>query len=95
MFVIVRLLKRAKQISQYRMLRLTTIVIQRKGKKNCSLYGDYKLFLSKDEFKVVRVKYSIVSILLFRINILLSSKSIWFSAKITRIKPITQVSEIR
>jgi len=49
------------------------------------------LFLSEDEFKVVRVEYSIVSISLFRINILLSSKSIWFSAKMTRIKPNNKV----
>jgi len=36
----------------------------------------YKLFLSKDWFEVMRVDCSIANILLFRIDILLFSKSI-------------------
>jgi len=45
------------------------------------------LFLSEDGFEVVRVDCSIASILPFRINILLSSESIWFGAKMTRMEP--------
>jgi len=48
------------------------------------LYGDYKLFLDKDWFEVVKVNYGIASISLFRIDIPLFSKSIQFDAKITR-----------
>ena len=51
------------------------------------MYGDYKLFLSEDWFKVVRVDCGIANISPFRINIPLSSESVWFSAKITRMKP--------
>ena len=43
--------------------------------------------LDEDWFEVVRVDYGIASILLFRINIPLSSKSIQFGAKMTRIEP--------
>ena len=42
------------------------------------------MLLSKDWFEVVKVNCSIASISLFRIDILLSSKSIQFSAKITK-----------
>jgi len=49
------------------------------------------LFLSKDRFEVVRVDCGIVSILSFRIDIPLSSESIWFSAKITGTKPDDKV----
>ena len=42
------------------------------------------MFLHEDRLEVVRVDYGIVSIPPFRINIPLSSKSIWFGAKITR-----------
>ena len=48
------------------------------------MYGDYKLFLGKDWFEVVKVNYGIASISLFRIDIPLFSKSIQFDAKITR-----------
>ena len=44
------------------------------------------MFLSEDWFKVVKVDCGIASILLFRINILSSSKSIQFGPKITRIE---------
>ena len=61
--------------------------MERKEKKNHSLYEDCKLFLSEDRLEVVRVDYSIASILPFRIDILLSSKSIWFGAEMTKTKP--------
>jgi len=51
------------------------------------LYGGYKLFLSEDRFEVVRVKYGIASIPPFRIDIPLSSESIRFDAKMTRVEP--------
>ena len=44
------------------------------------------MFLSKDWFEVIKVDYSIASIPPFRINVLLFSESIWFDAKVTRIK---------
>ena len=44
------------------------------------------MFLSKDWFEVVRVDCGIASISPFRIDILLSSKSILFGAKMTRIE---------
>jgi len=65
--------------------------VERREKKNGSLYRGYKLFLSKDRFEVVRVDYSIVSIPSFRINIPSSSKSIWFGAKTTRAEPDDKV----
>ena len=40
--------------------------------------------MSEDWFEVVRVDYGIASIPPFRINIPLSSESIWFDAKMTR-----------
>ena len=61
--------------------------MERRKEKNNSSYGDYKLFLSKDELEVVRVDCSIASIPPFRIDILLSSESIWFGAKTTRVEP--------
>ena len=60
--------------------------MKKRKEKDSSLYKDYKLFLSKDWFEVVKVDCSIASISLFRIDILLSSKNIQFSAKITRMK---------
>ena len=51
------------------------------------MYRDCKLFLSEDRLKVVRVDCGIASILPFRIDILSSSESIWFSAETTRIEP--------
>ena len=49
------------------------------------------MFLSEDWFKVVRVDCSIASIPLFRIDVPLSSKSIWFGAKTTRTEPDDKV----
>jgi len=44
------------------------------------------LFLSEDRLEVVRVDCNIASIPSFRIDILLSSKSIWFGTKTTRVE---------
>ena len=49
------------------------------------------MFLSEDRFEVVRVDCDIASILLFRIDIPLSSESIQFGAKMTRIEPNDKV----
>ena len=65
--------------------------MERKKKKDGSLYGGCKLFLSEDGLEVVRVDYSIASIPPFRIDILLSSESIWFSAEMTRAEPDDKV----
>ena len=65
--------------------------MERRKKENSSLYGGYKLFLSKDGFEVVRVDYSVASIPPFRIDIPLSSENIWLDAKITRAKPDDKV----
>jgi len=61
--------------------------MERRKKKDHSLYRGYKLFLSEDRFEVVRVDYGIASILSFRIDIPLSSKSIQFGVKMTRSEP--------
>ena len=45
------------------------------------------MFLSKDWSKVVRVDYGIASTPPFRINVPLSSESVQFSAKMTRMEP--------
>ena len=58
--------------------------MERRKKKDSSLYRGCKLFLSEDGLEVVRVDYGIASIPPFRIDILLSSESIRFSAKMTR-----------
>ena len=65
--------------------------VKRREKKNCSSYRGHKLFLSKGWFKVMRVNCSIASIPLFRINISLSSKSILFGAKISRVESDNKV----
>ena len=49
------------------------------------------MFLSKDGFEVVRVDYGIASILLFRIDVPLSSESIYFCAEMTRAEPNDKV----
>ena len=61
--------------------------MKKKEKEDSSLYRDCKLFLSKDGFEVVRIDCSIASILLFRIDIPLSSESIQFGTKMTRTEP--------
>ena len=65
--------------------------MERRKEKDSSSYRGHKLFLSEDWFEVVRVDYSIASISLFRIDIPLSSESIWFGAKITRVEPDDKV----
>ena len=55
------------------------------------MYRDCKLFLSEDRFEVVRVDCGIASIPPFRINVPLSSESIWFGAETTRVEPDNQV----
>ena len=60
-------------------------------KKNSGLYRDYKLLLSEDWFEVVEVDCGIASILLFWIDILPPSKSIWFGGKTTRMEPDDKV----
>ena len=49
------------------------------------------MFLSEDGFEVVRVDCGIASILPFRIDIPLSSKSVQFGAKMTRAEPNDKV----
>ena len=62
------------------------ICIKGRKKKDYSLYSDCKLFLSENWFKAVKVNYNMASIPLFRVDIPLSSESIYFGAKISRIK---------
>ena len=79
-------------MSQYRMSISMTVAMQkRRKKKNHSSYGGYKLFLSEDRLEVMRVDCSIASIPPFRIDILSSSKSIWFGAEMTRAEPNDKV----
>jgi len=47
--------------------------------------------LSEYGLEVVRVDYGIASILPFRIDVLSSSESIWFGAKMTRAEPDDKV----
>ena len=49
------------------------------------------MLLSKDWFEVMRVDCGIANIPLFRIDVPLSSKSIWFGTKITRTEPDNKV----
>ena len=67
---------------------------ERRKEEDSNSYEGCKLFLSKDWFEVVGINCGIASILLFRINILLFSESIWFCAKMTRTEPDDKV-EIR
>ena len=65
--------------------------MERRKKEDSSSYRSCKLFLSEDGLEVVRVNCGIASIPLFRIDILLSSKSIWFGAKMTKAEPNNKV----
>ena len=49
------------------------------------------MFLSEDRLEVVRVDCGIASIPPFRIDISLSSESIWFGAEMTRVEPDNKV----
>jgi len=61
--------------------------MERREKKDGSLYRGCKLFLSEDRLEVVRVDCGIASIPPFRIDVPSSSESIWFGAEMTRAKP--------
>jgi len=58
--------------------------VEERKRKDCSLHRDYKLFLDKNWFEVVRVDCNIAGISFFRINILLSNKNIQFDTKMFR-----------
>ena len=49
------------------------------------------MFLSEDRFEVVKVDCGVASIPPFRIDVPLSSESIWFCAKMTRAEPDDKV----
>jgi len=59
--------------------------------KDSGSYRDCKLFLSEDGLEVVRVDCGISSIPPFKIDVPLSSESIWFGAETTRTKPDDKV----
>jgi len=61
--------------------------MKRRKEEDSSLHRGYKLLLSEDWFEVARVDCGVASIPLFIIDILPSSKSVWFCAKITRTEP--------
>jgi len=65
--------------------------MERREKEDHSSYGGCKLFLSEDGLEVVRVDYGVASIPPFRIDVLLSSESVWFGAKMTRAEPDDKV----
>jgi len=65
--------------------------VERREKKDRSLYGGCKLFLSEDGLEVMRVDCGIASIPLFRIDVPSSSESIQFCAKMTRVEPDDKV----
>jgi len=65
--------------------------MERREKKDGSLYRDCKLFLSEDGLEVVKVDCGIASISPFRIDIPLSSESIWFGTKTTKAEPDDKV----
>ena len=50
--------------------------MKKRKEEDSSLYKGYKLLLSKDWFEVVKIDYSIGNIPLFKVNILLYSKSV-------------------
>jgi len=54
--------------------------MKRRKEKDGSLYRGCKLFLSEDGLEVVRIDCGVASIPLFRIDVPLSSESIWFGA---------------
>ena len=90
-FVVIESLERAKRMSWYKMSRSITVAIQKERKRRIVAHRDYKLLLGKDWFEIVRVNCGIASISPLRIDIPLSSESIHFGAKITRIEPDNKV----
>jgi len=65
--------------------------MERREKKDGSSYRGCKLFLSEDGLEVMRVDCGVASIPLFRIDIPLSSESIWFCTEMTRAEPYDKV----
>jgi len=65
--------------------------MERRKKKDSGLYRGCNLFLSEDGLEVMRVNCGIASISPFRIDIPLSSESIWFCAEMTRMEPDDKV----
>jgi len=65
--------------------------MERRENKNSSLYRGHKLFLNENRFEVMRVDCGIASISPFRIDVPLSSESVWFGAKTTRAEPDDKV----
>ena len=65
--------------------------IKERKEKDSSLYRGYKLLLSEDWFEVVKVDCSVASIPTFRVDISLSSESIRFGTKMTRIEPDNKI----
>jgi len=65
--------------------------MERREKKNGSLYGGCKLFLSEDGLEVVRVDCGVASISPFRIDIPSSNESVQFGAETTRAEPNDKV----
>ena len=57
-------------------VREREVFLEWESDQNYSLDRGYKLFMNKNELEVIRVSYSITSILSFKINVLLSSKSV-------------------
>ena len=65
--------------------------MKKRKEEDSSSYKGCKLFLSKNWFEVVKIDCDMANILPFRVDILLSSKNIWFGAKITRAEPDDKV----
>ena len=57
--------------------------IKQRRDKNCYSDGGHKLFMGKNKLEVVRLTHGIASIHFFKIDVLLSNKSIWFNTEIT------------
>jgi len=64
---------------------------KRGREENSNLYKGHKLSLSEDRFEVMRVDCGVASISSFRIDISLSSESIWFGAEMTKIEPDNKI----
>ena len=65
--------------------------MERREKKDSSLYKGCKLFLSKDRLEVMKVDYGIASIPLFRVDVPSFSESIQFGAKTIWAEPDDKV----
>jgi len=65
--------------------------MKKRKEKDSSSYRCHKLSLSEYWFEVGRVNCGIASIPLFRIDISLFSKNIWFGATMTRREPDNKV----